>query len=81
MESYNVRKGPDKIYFEMKGKLINQRMIVSGRKMKMIDLKTNAERIMNTNPEILKKCSRLFLIQWKMEIGKILYWYLGMFIV
>ena len=55
MESYNVRKGPDKIYFEMKGKLINQRMIVSGRKMKLIDLKTNAERIMNTNPEMLKK--------------------------
>ena len=79
MESYNVRKGPDKIYFEMKGKLINQRMIVSGRKMKVIDLKTNAERIMNTNPEILKKMQSP--VSNPMEIGKILYWYPGMFIV
>lgn len=60
MESYNVRKGPDKIYFEMKGKLINQRMIVSGKKMKVIDLKTNAERIMNTNPEMLKNAVACF---------------------
>lgn len=49
METYSVRKGPKKIYFEMKSQMLNQRLIVSDKKMKVVDLKTNKETIMKKN--------------------------------
>ncbi|MCQ2107639.1 MAG: hypothetical protein MJZ05_02630 [Fibrobacter sp.] len=53
MESYHVRKGPKKIYFEMKNSLLSQRMIVFGERIKIIDLKTKYETIVKNNAQFM----------------------------
>ena len=52
-----VTKGKNKVYFEMRSSLVNQRMIQSGKKMKTIDLVTQKERITSYNGEIEKLAS------------------------
>lgn len=54
MDTYSVRKGPNKVYFEMTNKLLSQRMILSGNKIKIIDLKNKSEKIVNNNEQIQK---------------------------
>ena len=49
-----VTKGKNKVYFEMRSSLVNQRMIVSGKKMKTVDLVTQKEQISSYNGEIEK---------------------------
>ena len=49
MESYSVRKGPHRIYFELKNSLMNQRMIVSGERIKIVDLNSKFETIVKNN--------------------------------
>lgn len=52
VESYSVRKGANKVYFEMKSSLMNQRMILSGDRIKIIDLKTSEERVIKNTPNM-----------------------------
>ncbi|OWV07152.1 MULTISPECIES: hypothetical protein [unclassified Fibrobacter] len=52
-----VTKGKNKVYFEMRSSLVNQRMIQSGEKMKTVDLVTQKERITSYNGEIEKLAS------------------------
>lgn len=54
METYSVRKGPNKVYFEMTNKLLSQRMILSGNKIKIIDLKNKSEKIVNNSAQMQK---------------------------
>lgn len=50
---YMVKKGPLKIYAEMKAPFISQRSIVNGSRMKVVDLKTNKIQILPYNGEVL----------------------------
>lgn len=52
-----VAKGKSKIYFEMRSSLVNQRMILSGEKMKTTDLVTMKENISPYKGEIEKLTS------------------------
>lgn len=51
---YMVRKGNSKIYTEMKLPFVNQRFIVNGNRMKIIDLSTRESEILPYNGEPLK---------------------------
>lgn len=51
---YIVRKGPNKIYSEIKSPLINQRSVVNGNRMKVIDLNTQKFQIQAYNGEVLE---------------------------
>lgn len=51
---YMVRKGDSKIYTEMKLPFVNQRSIVNGNRMKVIDLSTRESQILPYNGEPLK---------------------------
>ena len=51
---YMVRKGNSKIYTEMKLPFVNQRFIVNGNRMKVIDLSTRKSEILPYNGEPLK---------------------------
>lgn len=52
-----VTKGKDKVYFEIRSSIVNQRMVLSGKKLKTIDLVTQKERITSYNGEIEKLAS------------------------
>ena len=54
MKTYSVHKGPNKVYFEMTSELLNQRMILSGDKIKVVDLKNKSEEIVD-NDELMQK--------------------------
>ncbi len=58
---YMVKKGPSKIYTEMKAPFMNQRSIVNGSRMKVVDLNTNKVQILPYNGEALgqKTLSRI----------------------
>ena len=51
---YMVQKGTSKIYTEMKSSLLNQRSIVNGARMKVIDLNTKKSQILPHNGEALE---------------------------
>lgn len=51
---YMVRKGFSKIYTELKLPFVNQRSIVNGNRMKVIDLSTRESEILPYNGEPLK---------------------------
>lgn len=51
---YMVQKGPSKIYTEMKSSLLNQRSVVNGSRMKVIDLSTKKSQILPYNGEALE---------------------------
>ncbi len=51
---YMVQKGTSKIYTEMKSSLLNQRSIVNGARMKVIDLNTKKSQILPYNGEALE---------------------------
>lgn len=46
---YIVQKGASKIYTEINAAFVNQRSIVNGSKMKVIDLKTNKSQVEYVN--------------------------------
>ena len=50
---YMVQKGASKTYTEMKSPLLNQRSIVNGARMKVIDLNTKKSQILPYNGEAL----------------------------
>lgn len=50
---YMVKKGPSKIYTEMKTSFMNQRSIINGSRMKVVDLNTNKFQILPYNGEAL----------------------------
>lgn len=54
---YIVQKGTSKIYTEIKAAFVNQRSIVNGSKMKVIDLKTNKSQVVPYNGEALEAMS------------------------
>ena len=58
---YMVKKGPTKIYTEMKAPFMNLRSIVNGSRMKVVDLNTNKVQILPYNGEVLgqKTLSRI----------------------
>lgn len=51
---YMVQKGVSKVYTEMKSPLLNQRSIVNGSRMKVIDLNTKKSQILPYNGEALE---------------------------
>ena len=51
---YMVQKGVFKVYSEMKSPLLNQRSIVNGSRMKVIDLNTKKTQILPYNGEALE---------------------------
>ena len=51
---YMVQKGASKTYTEMKSPLLNQRNIVNGSRMKVIDLNTKKSQILPYNGEALE---------------------------
>ena len=51
---YMVQKGSSKTYAEMKSPLLNQRSIVNGLRMKVIDLNTKKSQILPYNGEALE---------------------------
>ena len=51
---YMVQKGASKTYTEMKSSLLNQRSIVNGSRMKVIDLNTKKSHILPYNGEVLE---------------------------
>ncbi|MBO7061882.1 MAG: hypothetical protein J6W54_12430 [Fibrobacter sp.] len=51
---YMVQKGASKTFTEMKSPLLNQRSIVNGSRMKVIDLKTKKSQILPYNGEALE---------------------------
>ena len=51
---YMVQKGASKTYTEMKSPLLNQRSIVNGSRMKVIDLNTKKSQILPYNGEALE---------------------------
>ncbi len=51
---YMVQKGTSKTYTEMKSPLLNQRSIVNGSRMKVIDLNTKKSQILPYNGEALE---------------------------
>lgn len=56
-EIYMVNKGAAKSYTEIKSSLLNQRCIVNGNKMKIVDLKTKKTRVLDYNGDLLKSDS------------------------
>ena len=50
---YIVKKGSDKGYTEIKSSFLKQRSIVNGKKMKVVDMKTNKAQILDYNSEVL----------------------------
>ena len=54
---YMVQKGASKTYTEMKSPLLNQRSIVNGSRMKVIDLNTKKSQILPYNGEALEEQS------------------------
>lgn len=54
---YIVQKGASKIYTEINAAFVNQRSIVNGSKMKVIDLKTNKSQVVSYNGEALEAMS------------------------
>lgn len=50
---YMVKKGSSKIYTEMKTSFMNQRSIINGSRMKVVDLNTNKFQILPYNGEAL----------------------------
>lgn len=54
---YIVQKGTSKIYTEINAAFVNQRSIVNGSKMKVIDLKTNKSQVVPYNGEALEAMS------------------------
>lgn len=50
---YIVNKGTGKSYTEIRGGFLNQRSIVNGNKMKIVDLKTNRTHLLDYNEEAL----------------------------
>ena len=54
---YIVNKGASKSYTEIKSSFLNQRSVVNGNKMKVVDLKTNKSQIVDYNGEALKSAS------------------------
>lgn len=54
---YIVQKGTSKIYTEINAAFVNQRSIVNGSKMKVIDLKTNKSQVVSYNGEALEAMS------------------------
>lgn len=56
-EVYIVRKGADKSYIEIKNDFLKQRSIVNGKKMKIVNLKTNKTQIVDYNGEFLQSDS------------------------
>ena len=59
---YMVRKGDSKIYTEMKLPFVNQRSIVNGNRMKVIDLSTRESQILPYNGEPLKAAAYMDFI-------------------
>ena len=51
---YMVQKGTSKTYTEMKSPLLNQRSIVNGSRMKVIDLNTKKSQVLPYNGEALE---------------------------
>lgn len=51
---YMVKKGSSKTYAEIKAPFLNQRSVVNGTRMKVIDLSTNKFQILPYNGEVLK---------------------------
>lgn len=51
---YIVNKGTGKSYTEIRGGFLNQRSIVNGNKMKIVDLKTNKAQLLDYNGEALQ---------------------------
>lgn len=51
---YMVKKGSDKGYTEIKSSFLKQRSIVNGKKMKVVDMKTNKAQVLDYNSESLK---------------------------
>ena len=51
---YMVQKGASKTYTEMKSPLLNQRSIVNGSRMKVIDLNTKKSQVLPYNGEALE---------------------------
>ena len=56
-EVYIVKKGADKSYIEIKNDFLKQRSIVNGKKMKIVNLKTNKTQIVDYNGEFLQSDS------------------------
>ena len=56
-EVYIVRKGTDKSYIEIKNDFLKQRSIVNGKRMKIVNLKTNKTQIVDYNGESLQSDS------------------------
>ncbi|PBC74481.1 hypothetical protein [Fibrobacter intestinalis] len=54
---YIVQKGSSKIYTEINASFMNQRSIVNGSKIKVIDLKTNKSQVLPYNGEALEAMS------------------------
>ncbi|MCF0216101.1 MAG: hypothetical protein HUK21_06465 [Fibrobacteraceae bacterium] len=52
-----VNKGPNKSYMEIRSSLLNQRSIINGDRMKIIDLATREYKIIAYNGEVLKDYS------------------------
>lgn len=51
---YIVNKGTGKSYTEIRGGFLNQRSIVNGNKMKIVELKTNRTQLLDYNGESLR---------------------------
>lgn len=51
---YMVKKGSDKGYTEIRSSFLKQRSIVNGKKMKVVDMKTNKAQVLDYNSESLK---------------------------
>lgn len=54
---YIVQKGTSKIYTEINAAFVNQRSIVNGSRMKVIELKTNKSQVVPYNGEALETMS------------------------
>ena len=50
---YLINKGSSKSYTEIKSSFLNQRSIVNGNKMKIVDLKTNKTQVIDYNGDVL----------------------------
>ena len=59
MKIYLVQKGTSKIYMELKSSLLNQRSIINGSRMKIIDLKTKESQIVPYNGDALQELKPL----------------------
>ena len=57
VDVYLVRKGPTKLYAELKMPLLNRRMIVNGNRMKSVDLTTRKSQISAYDGKALEELS------------------------